>query len=118
MENVISHADVGSLAEVVQERETFVSEQTRKIMSLFRSALVYEREKIHLGNPSREEEIQFAERARQMISAAKAIINLASKKDAEQLEWVISRLNLSIGILENPMSKEEADDFLAKHFPG
>jgi t-SNARE complex subunit (syntaxin) len=118
MENVISRTKEGSLADVVKGMETFASEQTRKLLGLFKAMLAYEREKIHLGNPSAEEEKQFVEVAKQLREAAQVMMKWASRTDADELEWVVDRLKLSIEILENPMTEKEADEFLAKHFPG
>jgi hypothetical protein len=118
MENVISRRDVAAWPDLVKGVESFASEQSKKLMTLFRAALGYEREKLHLGNPSAQEEERFVALAKRMIDAAQATKKMASAQDVDELDWLINRLNLSIGILENPMTEQEADEFLAKHFPG
>jgi hypothetical protein len=114
MESVISRGKMASLPDVLNGIRGFASDQEEKLIALCNSAFDYEREHIHLGNPTAEEEREFLEALKQLQAQVKLVGKLSPFSD---LGWLARRIQLSIDLLENPMSEEEADRFLAKHFP-
>jgi hypothetical protein len=107
MESVISPPQITSLADALKGMEQIAAEQKKRLAAVCNSVFDYERERIFLGEPTQAELAQFATILKQLRALAEAI----------DVDWLVDRLTVSVQMLENPMSDEEADAFLAKHFP-
>jgi hypothetical protein len=107
MESVISPPQVRSLADAVKGMEQIAAEQKKRLIAVCNSVFDYERERIFLGEPTDAELAQFATILKQLRGLAEAI----------DVDWLVDRLTFSIEMLENPITREEADAFLARYFP-
>jgi|SRR4051812_15252184 uncharacterized protein YifE (UPF0438 family) len=115
METVISQTKLASLPDVEKRIRDFATEEEQRLTALCFSIFDYEKEKIDLGDPTPEEEKQFI----RVLKELKSTVQQAqSAYPTANLEWLVDRIEFSLASLENPMSQEEADEFLDKHFPG
>ena len=115
MENVISRTKLASLPDVVKGIQDFRAQETERLTSLCLGVFDYEKEQIHLGNPTADEEQKFIEVLKDLQATVKRTQKALATDD---LEWLVNRIQMSLDSLENPMSEEEANEFLDKHFPG
>jgi hypothetical protein len=115
MEYAISRPKLASLPDVLKVINDFDAEEAERLRVVCFSVFDYEQEHILLGNPSRDEVEQFIQGLKDLqatvIRAQKAFPNA-------RLGWLVDRIQFSLDGLENPMSEEEANAFLDKHFPG
>lgn len=115
METVISHTKLASLPDVEKRIRDFAAEEEQRLTALCSSIFDYEKEKIDLGDPSPEDEKQFIRVLKELKDTVRKAQCAYPQAD---LEWLVDRIEFSLASLENPMSQEEADAFLDKHFPG
>jgi hypothetical protein len=123
MERAISRADSSPLREAVEGIETFARQQNKKIIDLCYKILDYEREKMVIGTPTPEEKHHFLNALNYLLNSLQFMAKLSRGADprvidSSELEWLATRLKMSKDTFENPMTTTEADEFLAKHFPG
>jgi hypothetical protein len=114
MENVISRGKAASLPDVVKGIEALAAEQQKTLTDLCFAAFNYERDHLTYVEPTAE---QVDEYLRVLKDLRKRVETTAKTDPKLDLDWLVSRIDLSIGCFENDMSAEEADAFLAKHFP-
>jgi hypothetical protein len=114
MENVISRGKSVSLPDVVKGIETFAAEQKKTLTDLCFAAFDYERDYLTYVEPTPAQVEEYLGVLKQLRARVEMTIKTEPKSD---LHWLIQRIDLSIGTFENEMSEDEADAFLAKHFP-
>jgi hypothetical protein len=114
MENVTLRGKSVSLPDVVKGIETFVAEQKKTLTDLCFAAFDYERDHLTYVEPTPAQVAEYLEVLKQLRTRVEATVKADPKSD---LQWLVQRIDLSIGSFENEMSAEEADAFLAKHFP-
>jgi hypothetical protein len=114
MENVISRGKSVSLPDVVKGIETFAAQQKKTLSDLCFAAFDYERDNLTYVEPTAEQVEEYL----RVLKQLRERVEMAAKSDPKSdLQWLVERIDLSIGSFENEMSEEEADAFLAKHFP-
>ena len=123
MERVIPRTDRTPLLKILEGVQNLASDQNKKIVDLCYRILDYEREKIVLGEPSAEEKKNYVDALNYLLKWVDFMAKLPPGADPQmidrsELEWLAKRLKMSRDSFENPMSTTEADQFLARHFPG
>jgi hypothetical protein len=114
MENVISRDKSVSLPDIEKGLEIFSEEQKKTLTDLCFAAFDYERDNITYVEPTPAQVEEYL----RVLKQLRARVEMAAKSDPKSgVEWLVERIDLSIGSFENEMSAEEADAFLAKHFP-
>jgi hypothetical protein len=114
MEIAVSRPKLGSLPDVVNGIHDFTKQEVERLTALCYSVFDYEKEHILLGDPTPEEIRQFTHALKDLRATVKRAGQTLS---TDGLDWLVDRIDFSLRSLENPMSAEEADRFLAKHFP-